>query len=143
MKSRTDETLRYVQFLARHFDKQNIKAVTLVILFDLGFTPSSDGFVYLRQVIEQQYAKTSPTIIKWMYSNFGAVTDSWNYIDQAIRRAIKNAWNERDTEIWKLFFPVNGNRTPKCPTNKEFISRIICIIELWQNCKEADYESSK
>ena len=25
-------------------------------------------------------------------------------------------------------------------TNKEFIARIACIIELWQSCKEADYE---
>lgn len=146
MKCRTDDTLKYVLFLARHFDKQNIRAVTLVILFDLGFTPSNDGFGYLRQAIEMQYSKTTPTIIKWMYpliSATGETTDSWQYIDQAIRRAIKIAWNDRDPELWSLFFPSNHNSISKCPSNKEFISRISCIIELWQNCKGAEYERSK
>ena len=146
MKCRTDDTLKYVLFLARHFDKQNIRAVTLVILFDLGFTPSNDGFGYLRQAIEMQYSKTTPTIIKWMYpliSATGETTDSWQYIDQAIRRAIKIAWNDRDPELWSLFFPSNHNSISKCPSNKEFISRISCIIELWQNCKEANYERQK
>ena len=62
--------------------------------------------------------------------------DSWRCVDQAIRRAIKTAWNEQDPEIWNLFFP----RIPHCPSNKEFIARIACIVELWQCCKEADYE---
>ena len=146
MKCRTDDTLKYVQFLARHFDKLNIRAVILVILFDLGFTPSNDGFGYLRQAIEMQYSKTTPTIIKWMYPLISATnetTDSWQYIDQAMRRAIKAAWNERDPEIWNLFFPTNQHSVPKCPSSKEFISRISCIIELWQSCKEADYERAK
>ena len=146
MKCKTDDTLKYVLFLARHFDKQNIRAVTLVILFDLGFTPSNDGFGYLRQAIEMQYSKTTPTIIKWMYPLISAsseTTDSWQYIDQAIRRAIKAAWDERDPELWCLFFPSNHNGIPKCPSNKEFISRISCIIELWQNCKEVNYERYK
>ena len=143
MKCRTDDTLKYIQFLARRFDKQDIKAVTLIILYDLGFPAGNDGFVYLRRAIEIQSARNVPIITQGLYYAISLshdTGDSWQYIDQAIRRAIKFAWNNRDPEIWELFFPSTTSSSPKCPSNKEFIARISCIIELWQSCKEANYE---
>ena len=146
MRCRTDETLKYVQFLARRFDKQDINAVILIILFELGFSPSNDGFGYLRRAIELQYAKSATTVTKGIYlliSYSDQEADSWQYVDQAIRRAIKATWSERDPEIWDLFFPPHDGRIPQCPSNKDFIARISCIIELWQSCKEVDYERAK
>lgn len=143
MKCRTDDTLRYVQFLARRFDKHNIKAVILIILFDLGFTLSNDGFEYLRAAIETHYSKTASSTIKGIYPTISHINDdahSWHYIDQAIRRAIRLAWNGRDPEKWELFFPLSHQAKANCPSNKEFIARISCIIELWQSCEETDYE---
>ena len=142
MKCRTDDTLRYVQFLARRFDKHNIKAVILIILFDLGFTLSNDGFEYLRAAIETHYSKTASSTIKEIYPAISHINDghSWHYIDQAIRRSIRLAWNGRDGETWELFFPLSNQAKSNCPSNKEFIARISCIIELWQSCEEADYE---
>lgn len=143
MRCRTDDTLRYVQFLARRFDKQDVKAVTLIILYDLGILPSNDGFEYLRRAIEIQHARSARTVTKGIYpviSNIYDASDAWKPVEQAIRRAIKTAWNERDEEIWNLFFPPRKGKKPKCPSNKEFIARISCIIELWQSCKEAAYE---
>lgn len=143
MRCKTDETLEYVQFLARHFDKQNVKAVTLVILIDMNFRPSNDGFQYLRRAIEIELSKPSRSVTKGVYPAISHVYDaneSWKPVEQAIRRAIKVAWNERDEEIWELFFPLYAGKRAKCPSNKEFITRICCIIELWQNCKEACYE---
>ena len=139
MRCRTDETLRYVQFLARRFAQNDISAVILIVLFDLGFSPGSDGFGYLRRAIELCYASSTTTVTKGIYpliTYSDDATDSWRCVDQAIRRAIKTAWNAQDPEIWNLFFP----RIPHCPSNKEFIARIACIVELWQCCKEADYE---
>lgn len=143
MKSRTDETLRYVQFLARRFDKQDIKAVTLVILFDLGFSTSNDGFEYLRRAIEMNVLHSGRAMVKGLYPTIGRMydtCDSWKSVEQAIRRAIRTAWNERDEETWEIFFPTKKGRAPKRPSNKDFITRISCIIELWQSCKEASYE---
>jgi hypothetical protein len=143
MRSRTDETLRYVQFLARRFDKQDVNAVTLIILYDLNIQPNNEGFGYLRKAIEMDLSSSSRTITKGIYPVISFIYDShdaWKPVDQAIRRAIKAAWNERDEEVWNLFFPPRSGRKPKCPSNKEFIARISCIIELWQSCKEADYE---
>lgn len=143
MRSRTDDMLKYVQFLARRFDKQDIKAVTLVILIDLNFQPSNDGFSYLRRAIEMEFADPARTVTKGIYPAISRIydaDDSWKPIEQAIRRAIKTAWNERDEDVWDLFFPPRQGKKPKCPSNKEFIARISCIIELWQSCKEASYE---
>lgn len=129
--------------MARRFDKDDIRAVVLIILFDLGFSPSSDGFGYLRRAIELCHANSSTAITKGIYQQITYSddgTDSWRYVDQAIRRVVKTAWNEQDPEIWNLFFPPNSGRIPHCPSNKEFIARIACIVELWQCCKEADYE---
>ena len=143
MRCRTDETLRYVQFLARRFDKKDINAVILIVLFDLGFSPSSDGFGYLRRAIDLCHANSSTAITKGIYPQIiysDGETESWGYVDQAIRRAIKTAWSEQDPEIWNLFFPPYHGKISLCPSNKEFIARIACIVELWQCCKEADYE---
>lgn len=143
MRCRTDDTLRYVQFLARRFDKQNVKAVTLIILFDLDIVPSNEGFEYLRKAIEMGLANSNIAVTKELYSTVSRIYDGngiWAPVEQAIRRAIQAAWNERDEETWDLFFPPRQGKKAKCPSNKEFIARIACIIELWQSCKEADYE---
>lgn len=143
MKSRTDTTLTYVMFLSRHLNKQNIRMITLAFLFDLGFAAGNDGFVYLRNAIELQYEKSTAAITKEIYPAISDHTDvsfSWQYIDQAIRRSIKAAWEDGNPESWRIFFPPGGNRSPKCPSNKEFIARIACIIELLQSCREVDYE---
>ena len=129
-----------MQFLARRFDKHNTRAVILIILIDLGFSPSNDGFAYLRSAIELHASAAAAYTIKGIYPAISPTGDddhSWHYIDQAIRRAVKAAWNGRDAEIWELFFPLHG---ANCPSNKEFIARISCIVELWQSCREADYE---
>lgn len=143
MRCRTDDTLRYVQFLARRFDKQDVKAVALIILFDLDIGPSNEGFDYLRKAIEMGIARSNMAVTKELYSMISQTYGGyglWAPVEQAIRRAIQTAWNDRDEETWDLFFPPRRGRKGKCPSNKEFIARIVCIIELWQSCKEADYE---
>lgn len=143
MRCRTDEMLQYVQFLARRIDRDNTKAFVLLLLVELGFAAGNDGFMYLRRVIEVQSMSHAPMIIKGLYPgvSFGKdAPDSWHYVDQAIRRSIHAAWEMRDPEIWNLFFPPGKGGISRCPSNKEFIARMVCIVELWQSCKEVDYD---
>lgn len=143
MRSRTDNTLGYVQFLARRFDKQDVKAVILIILLELGFSPSRDGFYYLRNAIAVECAEPEKMIANGLYlsiSQIYHVFSSDKQIEQAIRNAIQAAWEDGDTELWNLFFPTATGKRTKRPSNKEFITRVACIIELWQSCKEASYE---
>lgn len=143
MRSRTDDTLRYVQFLARRFDKQDIKAVILVILLELGMSPSLDGFRYLRRALEINFADTTGINAKGVYLSVGNALNAYltdQGVEQNIRYTIRAAWKNRDKEIWRYFFPESQGKRPKCPSNKEFISEMTCILELWQSCKEAGYE---
>lgn len=143
MKSRTDETLKYIQFLARHFETQDVNALTLAILYDLGFTASSDGFFYLRQAIELQHAHAASGLTKTIYPQIFRAhrsDNSWEPVDKAIHRAIETARYVGDAELWDLFFPPCRSKKSVCPPNKEFIAGISCIIELWQCCKEAAYD---
>lgn len=146
MKSRTDETLSYVQLLARHFDKQDVAAVTQVILYDLDIIPGIDGYIYLRQAIIMYHAWSVEIAKKMVFPKISYpydAGDSKDLVEQAIRRCIHIAWEARDIETWNLFFPPRRGKVRKCPANKEFIARISCLIELWQSCKEATYDESK
>lgn len=142
MVSRSDETLKYVQFLARRLDIQNVRAVVLAILFDLGFKTSSDGFAYLRSCIELQCTRSLVKVSKDVYpvvsQIYNAGEDGRN-VDQAIRRAIRYAWKYGDREIWKICFP-KCVKWGKAPSAKEFIADMCAIVELMQGCKEVGYE---
>jgi len=118
----------------------------VLILFDLDILPSNEGFEYLRKAIEIGLANSNIAITKELYSTVSQIYDGvgvWASVEQAIRRAIQTAWKNRDEEIWNIFFPPRRGKKAKCPSNKEFITRITCIIELWQSCKEADYEKNE
>ncbi len=143
MRSNTDAVLTYVQLLARHFRKDDINAAIVIILFDLGLPSDMEGFLYLRAAIALYHAKTATSMVKGIYPIIAQDhydNHSWQYIDQAIRRVIQSAWDAREEDTWELFFPSSTRRKTKCPPNKVFIARISCIIELWQSCKEVDYE---
>ena len=146
MESRTDKTLSYVQFLARRYDKQDVSAVTQVILYDLGIAPGVDGYIYLRQAIIMYHAWSVEIVRKMVFPKISYpydAGDSKDLVEQAIRRCIRSAWDVRDPEAWDLFFPPRRGKIRKCPSNKEFIAQISCLIELWQRCKEATHYTEK
>ena len=45
-------------------------------------------------------------------------------VERAIRTAIQRAWNQRDEQIWKLYFVTMPDGSVKRPSNSEFISRL-------------------
>ena len=63
---------------------------------------------------------------------------SEDQVDQAIRDAIKAAWNYGSKEAWDWYFSYSDRVTIKRPTNGEFISRIAYILELLQGCSRGE-----
>lgn len=143
MECTIDKTLKYVLFLTRRFDENDVESAILAILLELGFSTQSDGFYYLRAAILLKYRNQNQRIVKMLYPAVGKGYDpavGSLQVEQAIRSAISAAWDTRDEEEWGCFFP--GHKETKKPSNGEFISRIACILELWHSCcKEVCYET--
>ena len=86
----------------------------------LGINPKLSGYRCLLVGI-QLLSNDRNLMLKEMYPGIARVCGIRNLhcIERVIRTAIKNAWEARNVEIWKLYFPTN-----KRPTAKEFMMRI-------------------
>lgn len=138
MKVAVNDAIRYVLKSMRHIRKGDIPSAILVCLVELGFTPQSDGFGYLRKAIYRKCMDADQRFSE-MYVCIGQMYTppvSSFQVEQAIRSAIAGAWEQRDPEIWGFFFPKNREGNQKKPSNGEFISRLACMLELWCTCLE-------
>lgn len=144
MAGSIEGTLNHALFLARHLNTGDLHCKALVVLLELGFPTDRDGFQYLKNAIVFYCAKPRQMITKEIYPAVGRLYDPQageRQVETAIRSVIKEAWENRDEEVWACYFPKDRNGTVKRPTNREFVSRVACFLELWQNCcKEVAYE---
>ena len=60
--------------------------------------------------------------------------NSEELVEQSIREAIKMAWWHGSRKAWDWYFSYDGRPATNKPTNREFISRIAYILEIWQEC---------
>ena len=94
-------------------------ALTRQMLHELGIPVHRIGYRQLCIAIPLAARDPSLHITKELYpyiaSRFGY--SNWHPVERAIRSAIYDAWNRRDTAIWNLYFP----GYEKVPPNKLFI----------------------
>lgn len=140
MDSTISETLRHVLLLARHLDKCDLRGVTIVALMELGVPTKSIGFEYLKRAILLQHEDPTRALTKDIYLEISlrCKLNSEEQVDQAVRDAIRIAWENGSTTAWHWYFSYDGHAPRRKPTNSEFISRISYILELWQACKERE-----
>lgn len=140
MDSTISETLRHVLLLARHLDKCDLRGVTIVALMELGVPTKSIGFEYLKRAILLQHEDPTRALTKDIYLEISlrCKLNSEEQVDQAIRDAIRIAWENGSKAAWRWYFSYDGQAPRRRPTNSEFISKISCILELWQACKERE-----
>ena len=53
-------------------------------------------------------------------------------IEQSIRSAIRQAWKNRNDQIWCCYFPQNANGEIERPSNGDFIATLACVVDLWR-----------
>lgn len=138
MVSTMDRTLGHIQLLARHLDPYNFRGRIVVILMELGVPTKSAGFEFLKKAIELQYENPTRALSKDMYLEMCSCYNYYNSewaVEMAIRKAIKEAWTNGSQQAWDWYFSYDGQPIAHKPTNSEFISRIACILEIWQECK--------
>lgn len=143
MEHTVDDTIVYVLFLTRHIRGGDVPAALLALLVELGFSPSWDGFGYLRKVILLRYENPDQRFNE-LYREVGQLFSpaiGGEQIEQAIRAAIDAAWKNRDDADWRYFFPNRKGKAAKRPTNGDFIATMACVMELWRSgCREVCYE---
>lgn len=129
--------LEHVIFLARHSCGCGVQSVIVMILLELGFHTNHLGYKYLKAAIlilyrnpEAGYFKEICPAVARMYNT------TWERVEKDIRYTIAEAWKKRDEAIWHRYFQASrGGRIPS-QTSSEFISRIVCYLELWETYRE-------
>lgn len=139
MASAIEQTLNHAKFLARHLKHDEYSTVAGLILYELDFSPKNDGFTYLRKAIVMRYENPKRQFKDDIYMDISVEIDGTadsERVDQAIRRAIADAWQNRDEEAWCFLFPGIRKKRMSRPSNGDFIARVVWFIELWQGCCE-------
>lgn len=135
-----DETIEHVLFLARRFNKSNIRHVTIILLMELGVPTQYDGFDYLVKAIVLCVQDPALVMMKGLYNLIAEQYDrkmDTHQIEQAIRNAIEGAWQNGRSEAWERYFLAGQRHNVRKPANAEFVSRLARTLELWTGCCEA------
>lgn len=114
----------------------NVDDEISMILSDLGFRPGPERYRYIRQVIRTRYYGGENMMMKNAYlevakQNRGTTVQ----MEKAVRDAIKAAWDDGDHCVWNLYFRPRKNSQRGCPTNEEFIARIVEGLKRHQRYK--------
>lgn len=139
MSKEIEKMLDHILFLARRFRISETKHITTVIMLELGLDPKYDGYHYLLKAIILYLESPTQISVKNLYSAIVALyngTIDEEQVEQAIRSAIRHAWNQRKQEDWDYFFIFKAKEKCGKPSNGEFISMVACIVELWKGWSE-------
>lgn len=135
------EALKYISFLSRRLHEFDIMALATLIMIDLNFAETHDGFDYLRRAIALYLQYHDRVQMKMLYSDVGSSYPKrvrWKQVERSMRYAIEEAWENSDDMKWRRLFPVGKNGNPVKPTSSEFIARIACLIEVQKVCLEGE-----
>lgn len=93
------------------------------ILLELMSHPGRHGYMYLPTAVRLFAADPMQPLTKELYpavaQQFGT---NGKCVEKAIRDAIEQAWQERDNEVWRRYFPTDRSGQVCKPTNKAFLA---------------------
>jgi two-component system response regulator (stage 0 sporulation protein A) len=96
------------------------------ILISLGIPTKLHGYSYLREAVLVMIRDMSQPITKELYPAVAKICNVNNpkLVERSIRSCIGTAWQRRDEQIWRLYFPPDESGQIPKPTNGDFISRL-------------------
>lgn len=143
MGSTMNAAFKHAENMAQYLNKCSSTYIIQIALKEMGVSSGYEGFHYAKQSIRILCEKPTATLANGVYLEAGALYDppaDEIQVEQAIRTAIKKAWDERDKEIWECYFPVGKTGRTKCPSNKDFLMAVADFVVLWQGfCEEVHY----
>lgn len=113
----------------KHIKKREYDEKIIMILLDLGISPVSKGYIYLKDVI-QIFLIHSDFMIKDIYELVGMYRETnRNNVERSIRYAIETGFNRCRVDSYEKIFGNSINPSKGKPTNMEFIARISDLVQ--------------
>ena len=134
MESTIGETIDHIKLLAHHLEKSNLRGTVVVFLMELRVPTKCVGFELLLQSILLQHKDPTRALINDIYLEVKLHNRqiSEEQVQQAIREAIRIAWERGSRKAWDWYFSYDGEPVTEKPSASDFISRLAYILELWQ-----------
>lgn len=107
------------------------------LVLTLGIRTKLKGYSYLLEAIPIVMKNPEVSLTKELYPEVGKRynVDSGR-VERTIRSAIHSAWEDRDEQLWRMYFqPGSDGRVPR-PTNGAFITRMAQCLMNGENCPE-------
>ena len=134
-----EKTVTRLRHMAFYLKNENLDMVVGLILSDLGFRPNKVSFLYIKSAVIRFYADPSQLLTYGLYQDvakaFGRNTSRYQ-VEVSIRRAIKQAWADRDPETWACYYPLCATTRASGPSNLEFFLGMASVLDLWELCKK-------
>lgn len=113
---------------------------TAGLLRVLGIPGKRHGCTYLRYAVPLYARDPLQSITKVLYPEVARLCGcKASHVERSIRSAVETAWEHRDDNIWRLYFPADDNGVIAKPTNGAFIARLAQSLhsaEIVQNTGE-------
>ena len=134
MESTIGETIDHIKFLAHHLETTNLRGTVIVFLMELRVPTKCVGFELLLQSILLQHEDPTRALANDIYLEvkLHKKQASEEQVQQAIREAIRIAWERGSQTAWDWYFSYDGEPVTVKPSASDFISRLAYILELWQ-----------
>lgn len=141
MENSMDAALNHARHLSQYLTRCNSSYIIQIALKELGVSSSRAGFHLAKYTIQLLYDNPADKLTNGVYLEAAALfkfpADD-KQVEQAIRTAIREAWKNRNEEIWNCYFPADTPGRHKCPSNKVFLMAVADFVELWKGfCEEA------
>jgi len=99
------------------------------ILFTLGVCLNKSGYPCIQSALLKLYMQPDISMTKELYPHVAQQCGgSAKRVERAIRCEIHRAWERRDKQVWKMYFPDGKHNVEKCPTNGAFLSRLAACM---------------
>lgn len=99
------------------------------ILFTLGVCLNKSGYPCIHSALLKLYMQPDISMTKELYPFVAhECGGSAKRVERAIRCEIQRAWERRDKNVWRMYFPAGKYEVEKCPTNGAFLSRLAACM---------------
>lgn len=102
------------------------------ILARLGLKINHAGCVVTEACLKQYVLDPGQVLSTQLYPAVArALGTTATQVERSMGRAIEAAWESRDEQIWRMYFPAGKNGKTAKPTNAKFLSVIAACLSNW------------